>query len=159
MRPFVDLGFRTAYRIGFAAALVLWRLRRPTHHGALVAIRVGDQLLMVRQSYRRALSLPGGGVGRGEAPATAARRELVEELGLLVPPDGLRHVHTETGLWDGRIDTVDFFELALAAKPDVRVDRREVIEARFVSDVELTSSRLTAPARAYVDWAKEAISA
>ena len=155
----VDLGFRIAYRIGFAAALLLWRVRRPRHHGALVAIRVGGQILVVRQSYRRAMSLPGGGVGRREAPAMAARRELAEELGLRVPADDLRHVHTQTGMWDGRVDTVDFFELALTAKPDVRVDRREIVEARFVSEAELTAIPLTAPARAYVDWARESLAA
>lgn len=153
MRAIVDLAYRSAYRVGFALALLVWRTRRPTHNGALVAIHVGDELLLVRQSYRGALSLPGGGVASGETPLEAARRELVEELHLDIRPGQLREVHTETGLWDGRDDTVTFFEAVLEQAPALRIDGREIVEARLVPRARLGALRLTGPARAYVNWA------
>ncbi len=149
-RPLIDLAFRLSYRLGFALALIVWRLRRPSHNGALVAIRVADRILLVRQSYRSEFSLPGGGVHYGEAPLEAARREMVEELLLDIPPGELRHVHTETGLWDFREDTVDFFELRLDQEPAIRVDNREIIDARFVPMAQLPDLALTGPVRAYV---------
>lgn len=116
-------------------------------------------MLVVRQSYRRELSLPGGGVRETETAVDAACRELAEELGLVVPPAELEHVLQRTGVWDWRTDTVDFFELRIGAEPRLDPDRREIVEASFVelrSLVLPSGSRtvpvLTGPARAYVEW-------
>src|SRR5258708_3641974 len=76
----LDLAWRTVYRLGFPLARVWWRLARPRHEGALVAVYVGPALLLVRSSYRAGWQLPGGGVRRGETPEAAARRELAEEI-------------------------------------------------------------------------------
>src|SRR5215210_5985569 len=85
----VDWPWRLAYRVGFRLARVWWRLRRPDHDGAVVAVWLDGRILAVQQSYRSNLSWPGGGIRRGEEPREAARRELREELGLDVRPDDL----------------------------------------------------------------------
>jgi hypothetical protein len=77
-----DAAWQTAYRLGFPLARIWWRLRRQRHEGALVAVHVGPALLLVRSSYRIAWNFPGGTIRRGETPEMAARRELVEEIGL-----------------------------------------------------------------------------
>jgi ADP-ribose pyrophosphatase YjhB (NUDIX family) len=41
------------------------------------------KLVLVRLTYVRGWRLPGGGVGRGEAPRDAALRELGEEIGMI----------------------------------------------------------------------------
>lgn len=58
-------------------------LLRPAALGVAGAI-VDSQgrVLLVRQTYMRGWRLPGGAIGLGEAPRTAVRRELEEELGL-----------------------------------------------------------------------------
>ena len=150
LRPIIDFLYRLAYRVGFALALQVWRLRRPSHHGALVAILVDRRILLVRQSYRAEYSLPGGGVARGETALEAARRELVEELLVDVGPGDLVHVRTDTSFWDYRDDTVDFFELSLPTPPTLRIDNREIIEARLVRFDELASLPLTGPVEAYL---------
>jgi hypothetical protein len=43
----IDTAWRMAFRLGFPLALLWWRLRRPRHEGALVAVRVGAALLLV----------------------------------------------------------------------------------------------------------------
>lgn len=60
-------GFRSpAYRIGASCLIV----------------RDDGAWLLVRHSYRRGWSLPGGGTARHEGPADAAHREMREELGV-----------------------------------------------------------------------------
>src|SRR5271169_7873 len=78
----IDAGVRLALKLAYRILRVWWFLRRPAHDGAVVAIWHGGRILMLRHSYRARLGWPGGGIGRGEAPLEAARRELREELAL-----------------------------------------------------------------------------
>lgn len=98
----LDMAWQLMFRLGFPLARAWWRLRRQRHEGALVAIYVGQSLLMVRSSYRIEWNLPGGGVRRGETPEAAARRELVEEIGVTAFP--LLPAGGACGIWDGRRD-------------------------------------------------------
>lgn len=51
--------------------------------GAICVIERGDgHVLLVRQSYRNSWGIPGGLLKRGEEPRDAARREVLEEVGL-----------------------------------------------------------------------------
>ncbi len=151
MASIVDHVHRAAYRTAFVSARIVWRVLRPAHCGALIGIHVGSELLLVRQSYRREYSLPGGGLEAGEAASFAASRELDEELGLHVLPGALEPVHVETGLWDGRRDTVAFFALHLDTKPVLRLDQREIVETRFVTPLEAGVLPLTGPAACYLE--------
>ena len=148
-RPLRDLAWRTIFRLGFPVARLWWRLSRPHHEGALVAVRVGPSVLILRSSYRRAWNLPGGGIRPGEPPYDAARRELAEELGLAVP--ALDPVGTASGRWDGRRDRVHLFELRLDRLPPLRLDNREIIAARLATLDELRDLELTGPLAAYRD--------
>ena len=140
------------YRLAYPAARLWWAVRRPRHRGALVCIRVGGAVLLVRQSYRRAWTFPGGGVHPGEAPEPAARRELLEELGLPAPmlcPAAVLH-----GTWEGQRDEVHMFELILDRLPPLRLDNREVVDARLFAPAELPGLRLSGPARDYLATAR-----
>ena len=147
-RGLIDLVWRTVFRLAFPLARLWWRLRRPTHEGALVAVHVGSQLLLVRSSCRREWNFPGGGVRRGEMPEAAARRELTEEIGLKATT--LAACEVRHGIWDGRHDRVHFFELRLERLPRLRLDNREIVAARLMSADELRRVRLTAPVMAYL---------
>jgi 8-oxo-dGTP diphosphatase len=144
----IDLAWRTGFRIGFPLARVWWRLTRPRHQGAMVAVYVGSALLLVRSSYRSQWQLPGGGVRRGETPESAARRELSEEIGLRA--SAVRPAGMASGIWDGRRDRVHFFELCLAKLPDLHLDNREIIAARLTPIDELPTVTLTKPTVAYL---------
>ncbi len=53
--------------------------------GAICLIERADgRVLLVRQVYRERWGVPGGLLDRGEDPAHAARREILEEVGLTV---------------------------------------------------------------------------
>jgi 8-oxo-dGTP pyrophosphatase MutT (NUDIX family) len=137
-----DALWRAAHR----AAAWLWDTRnfllRPRVTGAIVLVRVGGELLLIRPSYRPWYTVPGGRVGRGEEPLLAAVRELREEVGIAVAPAALRalgefvvhHSHIE--------DHVHAFELRLDAQPGVRIDLREVVWAGFESESALAELHL-----------------
>ena len=65
---------------GFAMAAKA--LIAPVALGAhAMIIDTAGKVVLARHSYKRGLSFPGGGVGRGEAPVDAMLRELREEIG------------------------------------------------------------------------------
>lgn len=152
----IDTAWRTVYRLGFPLARVWWRLRRPQHEGALVAIHVKTSLLLLRSSYRVAWNFPGGGVRSGEAPEAAARRELAEEIGL-VADNQIVPIGEVNGLWDGRRDRVHLFALYLDQLPVLHLDGREIIDACLVPLEGLRSLPLTGPVRAYIDGRHESV--
>jgi 8-oxo-dGTP diphosphatase len=123
------------WRLLHRVAASLWDARnfvlRPKIVGAAVLVRVGGELLLIRQSYRPWYSVPGGGVARGEAPLSAALRELHEEVGIATAADALAPLGEFVVHHSYIEDHVHAFELRLETKPALRVDRREVVWAGF----------------------------
>jgi 8-oxo-dGTP diphosphatase len=144
----VDAVWRIVLRVGFPLARAWWHVRRPRHEGALVAIYVGRALLLVKTSYRAEWSFPGGSIRPGEAPNAAAQREMEEEIGL--SPYPLVPAGSVSGIWDGRRDTVHFFELHLDRLPELRLDNREIIAAHLASPEALHGIAVTRAVAAYL---------
>ena len=108
----------------------LWRVLRPRTRGVKVMLfNETGELLLVRHAYGRTdlFLLPGGGIRPFEAPETAARREMKEELDCGVAE--LAFVSTHIATSEGKRDTVHVFR----ARPTgpVRADGFEIEEARF----------------------------
>src|SRR5271154_973955 len=143
-----DAAWQTAYRLGFPLARIWWRLRRQRHEGALVAVHVGPALLLVRSSYRIAWNFP----GRHYPARRDARNGGAARTGRGDRPRGVRLLPAgiDSGIWDGRIDRVHFFELRLEQLPELRLDNREIIGARLVPAGELRGMALTGPVSAYL---------
>jgi 8-oxo-dGTP pyrophosphatase MutT (NUDIX family) len=75
-------------------------------------------------------------------PRDAAVRELREEVGITVSPEALQpagHVMTRAL---GNEDHLDVFELHFDREPDLRVDGREILSARFHARAEVPELEL-----------------
>ncbi len=127
---------RLGYRAGYLMLRVSWFLRRPRTHGAAIALWHKGRVLMIRTSYRNCYSLPGGFVRKGESSEQAARRELLEELGIDVPVRTLRPTWTGTLTFESREDRVDIWEAQVDQVPVVRVVGREIVWAGWLSPSE-----------------------
>ena len=122
---------RAVYRVAHWGLRLLWFIRRPETTGALVAVWHHGRVLLVKNSYRPQLTLPGGYIRPREDRRTAAARELREEVGIQVSPDALRHAGRVVNREHGNEDHLHFFELRFEAEPAVRVDGREIVWAGF----------------------------
>ena len=120
--------------------VVILKAREP----ARIMTAVGDQALTVAAPTPRgdAIAI----IGRWQRQP--ARRELEEEIGLTATalvPAGCTCTSCE-----GRPDRVHFFELQLVELPKLRLDNREIIEARLTSPVELQNMVPTILVAAYL---------
>lgn len=151
----LDRSWQVVYRAAFPLVRIWWGVWRRPHVGSLVAVRVGDSVLLVASSYRAEWNFPGGGVKHGEAPEAAARRELAEEVGLVA--GSFAGACAVRGVWDGRPDHVHIFELRLDRAPALRLDNREIIAARLFTPGELGRVAVTGPVAAYFERERAAV--
>ena len=147
----IDALYRAAYRFAYQGARVYWRVLRPDNNGALVALWHQGRVLLVKNSYVKHYSLPGGNLRPGEAAIDAAVRELKEEINLDVRRDeltvALDHVHQ----WEGRRDHVVIFEIDLEDEPTISVDNREVVSAEWLLPKEAVQRNLFPPLRLVIE--------
>jgi len=129
--------------------LLTWLLGRDVE-GACVAVRRGDLVLLVKNSYRRDYSFPGGLVDSGEVPRESAVRELWEEVGLSVDPDALTEIEQIREARGRRVDRATIFELLLPEEPELTIDNREIVWAQFCSFDEIQEKTLAPSVRAYL---------
>jgi 8-oxo-dGTP diphosphatase len=138
----VNALIRAVYRVAHWGLRLLWFLRRPETTGALVAVWHHGRVLLVKNSYRSQLTLPGGYVKPREDRRTTAARELHEEVGIRVQPKRLVHAYHGTHFFEYRKDTLDIYELELEEAPNVQVDDREVVRAEFHTPMEALNLRV-----------------
>lgn len=99
--------------------------------GAMCIIERDDgSLLLVRHSYRRRWGVPGGLLKKGENVEDGARREVHEEVGLMIELLGEPAVVVDPE--PQRVDVVFRCRPAIGADPDAIVPRSaEIVEARW----------------------------
>lgn len=147
-----DSTARLGWRSAHVTAHAWFWLRKPLVRGAQVAVWHDRRLLMLRQSYRRAWVLPGGRIGRREEAA----RELGEEAGIRAAAEDLQPALVVRYRTPYGLRRQEIFELELADAPTITIDRREIVEARFVAPADVVSLRIDITAQTYLRAVEEA---
>ncbi len=142
---------RSFYTMAYRVLLCVWFFLRPTSRGASVAVWHDGRILIVKNSYRKALGLPGGCIDRGEREIAAAARELKEEVGLRVDEKRLTFVGNYFSEYEFKKDTVVFFEVTLSSLPKIRIDHREIEWAAFEPPSAVLAMDLTPQVREYLN--------
>jgi 8-oxo-dGTP diphosphatase len=145
---------RTAYRSAYALARVYWFVRRPRTRGVFVGVWHAGRVLLLQNSYKHKLSMPGGGYHRGESAPECGARELREEVGVHMAPAVLRTVFETVGSEENKDDHVTFVEVDVDAEPVLTIDRREVTWAAFIDLDTALRLNLSSLVRAYLEDAK-----
>ncbi len=123
-------GVLRVYRV-LPRLLRLWvvRLLAPSYTvGAICVIERPDgHVLLVRQAYRKRWGLPGGHLKRGEDPTAGARREVFEEVGIVVELLGPPAVVVDAG--PQRVDVIYRARpVTLAEVGEARPGSPEIVE-------------------------------
>jgi 8-oxo-dGTP pyrophosphatase MutT (NUDIX family) len=141
--------------IAYWLASIFWFIFRPRTRGVNIAIWWHAKLLMIRNSYRKGYNLPGGNIKRGETLASAAVRELFEEIGLRIPRKRLRYAGRFTSRHEYKRDMVDFYEIDISEPPSLQIDNREVTWARFIDPDAIALEEIFPPVRQYLEARKK----
>ena len=116
------------------ARFVITILKIPIR-GALVVVWSRGKILLVRKSYRKVWSIPGGLLKKNETWEQAAMRETFEEVGIRVPEEDLVFLKEVPGEVGPR-DRAHLFEVEVDGPVDLKIDCREILYAEFVAPQE-----------------------
>lgn len=116
-----------------------WFIFRPSTTGVKCLIRYDGKILLIRNSYSpEAWTLVGGGVKSSEEPASAVKREVVEEVGLNLESVSILGKYESDKEY--KKDTVYCFYSELASFPIVKASKIEIIEAQWFDQKNLPSN-------------------
>lgn len=146
-----DKLYRFLYIILFRLYLFACFFLRPAVYGVYIAVWHGNKILIIRNSYKTQLTLPGGGIRRGENEKQAAIRELQEEMNLTIAPTNIRFVKRYAAYHGYRFETGAFFEINFSDPPKIKIDNREVIWADFITPSSAKKSNLSPLVKLYLE--------
>ena len=146
-----DLMFRLAYRLVYPPWRLYLQLSKRRTQGSQVVVWSGERVLLIRNSYRREYTFPGGYLKRGEDTRTAARRELREETGITVRADQLVFACSWSHQVGRSTGHDDLYECRFEQSPRLKIDNREVVEGRFVTPQQAWTLPIEAHVRKYLE--------
>jgi ADP-ribose pyrophosphatase YjhB (NUDIX family) len=93
--------------IAYKVAVLFWKIRKPKSFGARAMLIKGDEILLVKHTYKKMWHFPGGGLKAGETYEDAVKRELKEELNAEVYKLELFGVYNSC--YEGKNDSIVIF--------------------------------------------------
>lgn len=147
---FSDQIIQSLYKVAYSGHLAINFFLRPQTKGAYVAVWQDEKVLLIRNSYKPAYTLPCGGIEKGETPKDAARRELMEEVGLNLPIDVFLRIYETINYTEFKQDHITLYEVQLTDPLTPKPDGREVIWAGYRELEDALKMPLFPPVRDYL---------
>jgi ADP-ribose pyrophosphatase YjhB (NUDIX family) len=111
-----------------------------------LVLDAGNQVMLVRMTYKPGWHLPGGGVERNETAREAVGRELVEEAGIVMDGEP-RFFGLYANFQSFPSDHVALFVVDKWQRPQVPAPNREIHESRFFARDALPEGTVSAVRR------------
>lgn len=111
-----------------------WRVFKPKTRGVKVVLVYKDQFLLVKHSYGFRHTFPGGGIKKRETPEDAAKREIKEELGIVLNEVVFAESFISTQF--GKSDEIFVYRASLLDNKFV-IDNIEIEEAGWFNKTNL----------------------
>ena len=150
MKELADALIRLFLKLAYKVVTIIWYFTRPSIKGVFIAVWCQNRILIVKNSYRKWYIVPCGGIKRNEDRKQAAVRELYEEVGISADPKTLRYAGNFAERYKYALDNGFFYEVELATMPEIKIDNREVIWARFMKPDQAFELVLNPLVRAYL---------
>jgi 8-oxo-dGTP pyrophosphatase MutT (NUDIX family) len=129
---------RLAYRCAYVVLGAYRSVAKPSLHGVKCVLVDADRILLVRHTYGPPQwDLPGGGLKRNEPPMTAARREIMEELGVDI--DHWLAIGEVLSRFQRTKSTMHCFRAELD-QPELTLDHGEILAARWFAREDLPAN-------------------
>jgi ADP-ribose pyrophosphatase YjhB (NUDIX family) len=119
------------YKIASGLRRVYWFIFRPKTTGVKCLIECDDNYLLIKQTYGSRVynwNLPGGGVEKNEGTESAIKREVFEEIGIVLP--NVIELKKYTSNFEYKVDTVYCFYSKVTTKNFV-IDKKEILDAKW----------------------------
>jgi 8-oxo-dGTP diphosphatase len=149
MDKVVSFLWAVIYTVAFQSLRMVFTITKTQVKGAIVAIWHEGRVLLIKKSYRKRWSVPGGMVNKGETWKQAAVRETFEEVGLQIHEKDLMFIVEVAGDIGPR-DRAHFFQVEIDGPVDIEIDRREIRIAEFVEPEEALKRTLDENIRDYL---------
>jgi ADP-ribose pyrophosphatase YjhB (NUDIX family) len=108
-----------------------WFIFRPKTKGVKCVIIFENKIFLIRPTYsHKKWTLPGGGVKRNETFEEAAKREIMEEVGISLQK--IDKIGERASHWEYKKDFVELF-YAKVLNSDFKIDNIEIAEAKWAS--------------------------
>ncbi len=106
-----------------------WFIFRPRTYGVKCLIYCDGEVLIIRNNYgRRRWTFPGGRIDEGETSEAAAKREVLEEVGIRV--EDIKKIGEFFSISEYKRDTVYCFATEITDK-EFKIDENEILEAKW----------------------------
>jgi 8-oxo-dGTP pyrophosphatase MutT (NUDIX family) len=143
--------------IGYRLTKAYWWIFRPVVLGVRVLITDGNEVLLVRHTYREGWFLPGGRPNKHESLSTTARREVREETEVHVEPRDILGVYSTIS--GGASDHVVVFHghSSSSMPQDPKSLSAEVDAVRWASACRLPGNTAVQTRRIIEDWQSDTV--
>lgn len=137
---FINSMFRLGYRLVYAMYRRFCFIYKSSSIGTQMAVWAEGRLLVIKNSYRPGLHMPGGHASSDLSFMENALKELWEETGVKLSPENVSFARTVRHRRHGVLVTDFIYRAELTRMPVVTLDQREVIFGVFLLPEEIEKS-------------------